>query len=420
MVKANQRVLERLKELAKQEARAYEESLSLLASAGHIPAIVSQAHAIEFERLTNEGFVGSRYHPRNTAPDVIEELAIKQAQQAFGCNYANVQSHSASTANLSIIMEILEPGDRILSLKLSHGGHLSHGTPASSSSKFFNVSHYQLTDGVLDMGRIREIALENAPQLIIAGASSYPLSIDFAEFSAIAKETGAMLLADISHIAGLVVTGLHQDPCEYADFVTTSLYKQLLGPRGGLILGKGLSDGMSSRLNRSVFPASQGTPDFSNIAAKAAALSLVQTEWYGLVITRAKEAASKFASSLVDSGIKLVSGGTETTTLLLDLTDHSCTGKAVEKTLEGLGVAANRNLIPGDKSPPSQTSGLRIGTLGLSLRGFDDAAIAELASLVSKVVLNRARLGILERDSLAKRVKELARTFPYLLPPRSI
>ncbi len=409
-------VRSRLSDLRNRQAESDESTISLLASASHVPEAVYASGAVEFSRITNEGFPGARYHPAALVADEIEHLAREQAKISFNCGYANVQPHSATNANNSVLTEFLKPGDRLLSMSLREGGHLSHGAAPAFGGKHFNVSQYGLVDGKLEIDAIRSAALREEPKLIIVGASSYPLAIDFDAFAKVAAEVEAVLLADISHIAGLVAAGLHQSPIGLANFTTTSLYKQLFGPRGGLILSNDIS--IEERLDRSVFPGTQGTPDFASIAAKATALSLVQTGWFRSTMSRALNIASTLASKLQQLGVRLTSGGTQTTTLLIDLSGLSRSGKDVEEALESVGILANRNLVPGDTSHPLDANGVRIGSLGLSLREFDDSGVSVLASVISTIVDGPTRTTRKDLRALGAQVGELARQYPQKGMPR--
>ncbi|WP_412759491.1 serine hydroxymethyltransferase [Nocardiopsis rhodophaea] len=403
-------------------------TLSMVASASMAPPSVLCANGTVMSNVTAEGYPGARYHPGAVYFDEIEALAIERAEYVFGATYANVQPHSCSSANLAVLAALLPRGGRILALDLDSGGHLTHGASASVSGRYYDVARYGVEpDGRLDYGRILGLALEHGPDVIIAGASAYPRSIDFARFRAIADRVGAYLLADISHIAGLVAAGLHPSPIDHAHVTTTSTYKQLAGPRGGLILlGKDhrqLSpDGrteLRKLMQRAVFPGFQGTPAPSSIAAKARALAIAADIGFQATMKGVVDNARALSDELMTLGYEVLTGGTDNHMVLVDIQSAGLTGIVAERALEECGILVNRNKIPEDRLPPTVGGGLRFGTNILAQRGMGPFEVRECASIVHDV-LNGIRLldathyemeGAL-RESVRERVSELCDRFP--------
>ncbi len=346
--------------------------------------------------VTAEGYPGRRYHAGCTVVDDVERLAIERARQAFGADFANVQAHSGSSANCVVLFSLLRPGDTILGLELDAGGHLTHGASASVSGQYFRGIGYGLgEDGRIDYDEVHRLAEEHRPRLIVCGASSYPRSIDFRRFREIADSVDAFLLADISHVSGLVVAGVHPNPVPHAHFTTTSTYKQLCGPRGGLILmgpdheapspdGRGTLSGL---VQRAVFPYFQGTPNLGAIAGKARALDYAMSADYREVAHRIVEGARALASALHDRGFTLVTGGTDNHIVLADvLSSRGMTGTVAERALEQCGVIVNKNKIPGDSKTAMVTSGVRFGTNSLAVRGLGADEMVDCADLVASVL----------------------------------
>ncbi|MFJ4860752.1 MULTISPECIES: serine hydroxymethyltransferase [unclassified Streptomyces] len=409
--------------LARESARQRDTLMMVAASSVADPSVLA-CEGSTLGNLTAEGFPGNRYHAGCGVADEIERLAIDRACAAFGAQDAIVQPHSGSSANLAVITALLGPGDSLLGLDLDCGGHLTHGSPASVTGRYYRAHGYRVTpEGLLDYDQIRELALEHRPKLIVCGASAYPRSIDFARFREIADEANAYLLADISHIAGLVAAGLHQSPVDHAHVTTTSTYKQLYGPRGGLILlGRdarkaGPERGtLAATLRRAVFPFTQGTPDLASVAAKARALDFVASPDFAELAKRLADGAQAIAERLSDRGFRLVTGGTDTHMVLLDLRGSGVTGDIAEQALESCGIVVNRNRVPGDTTPVRVTGGLRLGTNTLAARGMDHAVAAECADLVADVLVAlRAQGGVLPdalRDRVRTRVSELCAAHP--------
>ncbi len=340
--------------------------------------------------LTNkyaEGYPHKRYYGGCACVDVVEELAIERAKQLFGCTYANVQPHSGAQANMAVFFALLQPGDTVMGMNLNHGGHLSHGSPANFSGSYFKVVPYGVNDeGRIDYDEVERLAIENKPKLIVAGASAYARIIDFKRFREIADKVGAYLMADMAHIAGLVAAGLHPSPIPYAHVTTTTTHKTLRGPRGGMILSsQEFAD--EHKLNKAIFPGTQGGPLMHVIAAKAVcfkeALEPAFTEYQKQVAANAQA----LCRSLMDRGIDIVSGGTDNHLMLVDLTNTGRTGKEAEALLDSAYITANKNTIPNDPRSPFVTSGLRLGTPAVTTRGMNEQdmdVIAEAIALVLK------------------------------------
>ncbi|MFF3408866.1 serine hydroxymethyltransferase [Streptomyces sp. NPDC002742] len=384
-----------LADLLDEEVGRQTATLAMIASASVADPSVLAAAGSAFSNVTAEGYPGARYHPGAAGFDAIERLAVERAMAAFGARYANVQPHSCSSANISVLTALLPPGGVLLGLDLDSGGHLTHGSPASLTGRHFTAVHYGLdADGLIDYEGAAELARTHRPGVIIAGASAYPRTIDFARFRAIADSVGAYLVADISHIAGLVVTGEHLSPIDLAHVTTTSTYKQLGGPRGGLILiGREHdtlgSDGRSTLaqlMQRGVFPRSQGTPDPAAIAAKARALDMVVQPAFKETTRRIVADAQALAAALTARGHRVLTGGTDNHMVLLEILGRGVTGVVAERALEECGILANRNRIPGDVKPPLVASGLRLGTNVLAQRGMGTAEMAHCARLLHEVL----------------------------------
>ncbi|MCE7002402.1 serine hydroxymethyltransferase [Kibdelosporangium philippinense] len=385
-----------LARLLVEESTYQNTTVSLVASSSPAHPGTLLAEGTHFGAVTAEGYPGRRFHSGARNADALEELAITRATELFKAEHANVQPHSGSSANLAILFSVLNPGDRVLSMDLDAGGHLTHGSSASVTGRYFDVTHYGVTpDGWLDYDEIRRTAREIQPRMIICGASSYPRAIDFARFRAIADEVDAYLLADISHISGLVVSGHHASPIDHAHFTTTSTYKQLRGPRGGLILfgeraGERLRDSKGTvrgLIDRAVFPGFQGTPNFASIAAKAVALRQAATPEFAEWGARIRYLADVVAKELTGQGFPVVTGGTDTHMVMVDLRPHEhLTGKLAEDLLSDCDVLVNRNRIPGDPRPATVASGLRLGTNEIALRDVPADRVGELIGKICAVL----------------------------------
>lgn len=384
-----------LYELIEREQHRQANVLAMIASSSLADPSVLVCEGTAVTNVTVEGYPGRRFHAGCEVVDQIEQLAIARAQAAFGARYANVQPHSGTTANQIVMFSLLQPGDTILGLDLKSGGHLSHGSRAAVSGNYFNAVSYDVDqNGIIDYGRVEELARRHHPKLIICGFSAYPRVIDFARFRQIADAAGAYLLADISHIAGLVVAGEHPSPVDHAHFTTTSTYKQLYGPRGGLILlGRDhdtlSSDGkhtLSQMMQRAVFPFFQGTPNLSAITAKARALARVTSPEFKLLARTIVANAQTIATDLMDKGYRVITGGTDNHLVLLDVLSRGITGVTAERALEACNIIVNKNSIPGDTKSPLVTSGIRLGTNSLALRGMKAAEMRECVDLIHTVL----------------------------------
>lgn len=339
--------------------------------------------------LTNkyaEGYPGKRYYGGCDCVDVVEDLARERAKKLFGCDYANVQPHSGAQANLAVQFAICNPGDTIMGMNLDHGGHLTHGSPVNISGKYFKIVPYGVNDeGFIDYDKLREIALECRPKMIIAGASAYARTIDFKKFREVADEVGAVLMVDMAHIAGLVATGLHPSPIPYADVVTTTTHKTLRGPRGGLILCN--EDAAKKyNFNKAVFPGIQGGPLMHVIAAKAVCFQEALSDDFKVYCQGIIDNAQALCKGLMDRGIKIVSGGTDNHLMLVDLTPFQLTGKEIEKLLDEAHLTANKNTIPNDPQSPFVTSGIRLGTPSVTSRGMNTEDMDQIAEAIAMII----------------------------------
>lgn len=378
------------------ETQRQRNTLMMVASSSIADPSVLLCEGMVTTNVSTEGYPGARYHAGCEVVDQVENLAIARAKKAFGAQYANVQPHSGTTANQIVMFSLLRPGDTILGLELKAGGHLSHGSRAAASGNIYKAVYYGLKpDGFLDYDHVAEMGEAHQPKLIICGGSAYPRTVDFARFRAIADGVGAYLLADISHISGLVVAGEHPNPINEAHFTTTSTYKQLFGPRGGLILmGRDFDAPAPGRrkttlaqlMQRAVFPYFQGTPNLSAIAAKARALDVVTRPGFKPLAQRIKSNARIIATELTSAGYPVVTGGTDNHMILFDVLASGLSGYVAEKALEACGIIVNKNSIPDDKKSPMVTSGVRLGTNALSARGMGDDEMRECVRLMVTVL----------------------------------
>ena len=374
--------------LIDQEQKRQETHLELIASENFASRAVMEAQGSVLTNKYAEGLPSKRYYGGCEHVDAVEELAIERAKQLFGAAWANVQPHSGAQANFAVFLALLQPGDTIMGLDLSHGGHLTHGSPVNVSGKWFNVVQYGVDKQTqrLDMEAIRMLALEQKPKLIVCGYSAYPRIIDFAAFRAIADEVGAYLLADMAHIAGLVAAGVHPSPVPHCDVVTTTTHKTLRGPRGGLILCRDAD--FAKKFDKAVFPGTQGGPLEHVIAAKAVAFGEALLPSFKTYSQQVVANAAALAERLIERGIDVVSGGTEHHVVLLDLRGIGMTGKVADLLVSDVHITANKNTVPFDPESPFVTSGLRLGTAALTTRGFDDAAFREVADVIADRLLN--------------------------------
>ncbi|MCL2568107.1 MAG: serine hydroxymethyltransferase [Oscillospiraceae bacterium] len=357
-------------------------NIELIASENIVsPAVIAAMGSV----LTNkyaEGYPGKRYYGGCEFVDIAEDIAIRRACELFGSNYANVQPHSGANANYAAFIALCEPGDTVLGMNLSHGGHLTHGSPVNFSGKYYNIVPYGVTEdtNVIDYDALRVLAREHKPKMIIAGASAYPRAIDFAAFSEIAKEVGAYLMVDMAHIAGLVAAGLHQNPVPYADVVTSTSHKTLRGPRGGFILCN--DEAIAKKINSAIFPGSQGGPLMHIIAAKAVGFGEALKPEFKAYQQQILKNAAALANGLLERGFDLVSGGTDNHLMLVDLRKFDLTGKEMERRLDEVQITANKNTIPGDPQSPFVTSGIRLGAPAVTSRGFVEADMDQIAELI--------------------------------------
>jgi glycine hydroxymethyltransferase len=395
----------RIADLIQQEKQRQETTLELIASENHVsPAVMEAAGSI----LTNkyaEGYPGKRYYGGCGFYDQIETLAIERAKQLFGCRFANVQPHSGANANLAAFMAMMKPGDPFLSLNLNDGGHLTHGMKLNTSALYYRPAHYELNPETeqIDFASVRAKAHELKPRMIICGYSAYSRIIDFAQFRAIADEVGALLMADIAHIAGLIAAGVHPHVFPHAHVATTTTHKTLRGPRGGMILTN--DEELAKAINRSVFPGSQGGPLMHIIAAKAVAFGEDLKPQFKTYSQQIVKNAKSLAEALRGKGYRLVSGGTDNHMMRIDLRPRAehLTGADAEKAMEAAGLIANKNGIPNDPRPPAVTSGIRLGTPAVTTRGLKEADMAKVADFIDRAILGKD-----DADTLAKVRKEVA------------
>lgn len=395
-----------LYQMIEKEKNRQENNIELIASENFVsPAILEAAGSI----LTNkyaEGYPNRRYYGGCEHIDEIETLAIERAKKLYASEHANVQAHSGSSANLAAYMALLEPGDKVLSMSLSEGGHLTHGSPVSFSGKLYNFIHYSLDPEteLIDYEKLRELAIKEKPKMILAGASAYPRKIDFSKFREICDEVGAIFMVDMAHIAGLVAAGLHQSPVSYADVVTSTSHKTLRGPRGAFILSK---EKYAKAIDKSIFPGSQGGPLEHIIAAKAVAFKEAMSDEFKDYQSQVIKNAKAMEKTFTENGIRLVSGGTDNHLLLLDLTSTAYTGKEAEAMLDEVHITVNKNTIPNDKKGPVVTSGIRIGTPAMTSRGLKEEDMSYVSQLIADLLLDKD-----SKENISKKVKELTSRFP--------
>ena len=371
-------------EAVEKETARQRNKIELIASENFVSEVVMEANGTTLTNKYAEGYPAKRYYGGCENVDIVESLAIERAKELFGAGYANVQPHSGAQANMAVFFALLEPGDTVLSMNLAHGGHLSHGSPVNMSGKYWNIVPYGVTEneGTIDYEEVRRLALESKPKLILAGASAYPRVINFEKFSAIAKEVGAYLMVDMAHIAGLVAAGEHPSPVPYADVVTTTTHKTLRGPRGGLILTN--DEEMAKRINKAIFPGTQGGPLMHTIAAKAVCFKEALSDDFKAYAKQVVKNSAALADELLKEGFKLVSGGTDNHLMLVDLTGMKVdTGKEAEHLLDEIGITCNKNAIPFDIQKPFVTSGIRLGSAATTTRGFTEEDMREVGRIIS-------------------------------------
>nr|WP_225743202.1 serine hydroxymethyltransferase [Marinilactibacillus sp. Marseille-P9653] len=392
-----------------QEKNRQEENIELIASENFVSEAVMQAQGSVLTNKYAEGYPGKRYYGGCEFVDIVENLAIDRVKELFGAEYANVQPHSGSQANMAIFQTFLEPGDTYMGMDLNHGGHLTHGSQVNFSGKLYNVVPYGVNKETetIDFDQVRALAIEHKPKLIITGYSAYPREIDFQKFREIADEVGAILMVDMAHIAGLIATGEHPNPVPYADVVTSTTHKTLRGPRGGLILAK---EEYAKRLNSAIFPGIQGGPLEHVIAAKAVAFKEALQPEFKTYTKQIIKNAQAMAEVFNTSKGRVISGGTDNHLLLLEVTDFEMNGKQAEALLDSVGITVNKNTIPFERLSPFKTSGIRIGTPAITTRGFDEVASKKVAELIVQTLENKEDEAQL--SEIKKAVRELTKQYP--------
>ena len=374
-------------EAIRQETRRQAGKLEMIASENFVSEAVLEAQGSVMTNKYAEGYPGGRYYGGCEFVDIVERLAIERSKQLFGAEHVNVQAHAGVQANMAVYFSVLEPGDTILGMNLSHGGHLSHGSPASFSGRFYRGVFYGVDrkTETIDFDQVETLAMQHQPKIIVVGASAYPRTIDYAKFRTIADQVGALILADIAHIGGLVAAGLHPSPVPNCEFVTMTTHKTLRGPRGGLIMCK---QPFAQALDAKIFPGMQGGPLMHIIAAKAVALKEALSDDFKRYQAQIVKNAKALAATLLAAGFRLVSGGTDNHLMLVDLTDQGITGKEAQETLDRTGITINKNAIPFDTKGPHVTSGIRIGTPALTTRGMKEDQMKQIGGLIADVLKN--------------------------------
>ncbi|WP_156900482.1 serine hydroxymethyltransferase [Anaerovorax odorimutans] len=393
----------------KREMGRQENKIELIASENFTSAAVMEACGSALTNKYAEGYPGKRYYGGCEYVDEAETLAIERLKKLFNAEYANVQPHSGASANIAVYFALLEPGDTVLGLDLSNGGHLTHGSPVNLSGKYFNFIPYRVDSEteVIDFDEVRKLAKEHKPKMIVAGASAYPRTIETDKFREIADEVGALLMVDMAHIAGLVAAGLHPNPMDHAHIVTTTTHKTLRGPRGGAILAK---EEFGAKINKAIFPGIQGGPLMHIIAGKAVCFKEASTPEFVEYQKQVIANAQALANELMARGFKLVSGGTDNHLILVNLTNKNITGKEAEKLLDDAFITTNKNTIPEDPNGPFVTSGIRLGTPAMTTRGFKEAEFAKVAEAIALVIDNPGDKA--SADKARAIVKELCEAFP--------
>ena len=398
-----------IKAVIDQELMRQRDKLEMIASENIVSQAVMEAQGSVLTNKYAEGYPGKRYYGGCEHVDVVETLAIERAKRLFGAEHANVQPHSGSQANFAVYFAMLKPGDTIVGMNLSHGGHLTHGSPVNVSGTYFNVVPYGVNAETqqIDYDEFRKIVLESKPKLIIAGGSAYSRQIDFKKMADVAHEVGAIFMVDMAHFAGLVAAGLHPNPVEYADIVTTTTHKTLRGPRGGMILCK---EEYAKAIDKSVFPGIQGGPLMHVIAAKAVAFGEALQPEFKEYAEQVIKNAKVLAAELMAKGLTIVSGGTDTHVMLVDVRNTDLTGKEAEHLLDEIGITANKNTIPFDPASPFVTSGVRLGTPALTTRGLKEDDMKEIADIIATVLQNPEDTA--KHQDAAKRVAALCEKYP--------
>ncbi|HEB75550.1 MAG TPA: serine hydroxymethyltransferase [Nitrospirae bacterium] len=390
------------------ETEREKNKILLIASENYASKAVLEAQGSVFTNKYAEGYPGRRYYGGCEFADQVEDLAIQRAKELFGAEHVNVQPHSGTQANMAVYFSVLDPGDTVLGMSLSHGGHLSHGATVNFSGFLYKPVTYGVNkDGYIDMDEVRDLARKHRPRLIVTGASAYSRTIDFEAFAGIADEVGAYLVADIAHIAGLIAAGVHPSPFPHADFVTTTTHKTLRGPRGGMIMCRAE---FAKKVDKMIFPGTQGGPLVHVIAAKAVAFKEALTEEFRDYQRRVVDNARRLSDELLQRGFDIVSGGTDNHLMLVDLTGKGITGKDAETSLDIAGITVNKNSIPYDEKPPAITSGIRLGSPCVTTRGMAGEEMAEIASIIDAVINNSKDED--ELRVLKERVLSLCKRFP--------
>lgn len=393
-----------------EELERQRNKIELIASENFVSPAVMEAMGTILTNKYAEGYPGHRYYGGCEYVDKVETLAIERAKKLFGANYANVQPHCGASTNLAVYFAFLKPGDTIMGMNLSQGGHLSHGSPVNISGKYFNVVPYGVNPETetIDYAELEKLAQEHHPKMIVAGASAYPRVIDFKRMAEIAHGVGALLLVDMAHIAGLVAAGLHTNPVPYADVVTTTTHKTLRGPRGGLILCN--NEEYAKAINKAIFPGIQGGPLMHIVAAKAVAFGEALQPEFKTYQENIVKNAKAFAEALVKEGFRLVSGGTDNHLVLVDVRGQGLTGKDAEHLLDEIGITCNKNTIPFDPASPFVTSGIRLGTPAVTTRGFNEDDMREVAAIIGLVLKNKDNAE--KQKEAAARVAALCAKYP--------
>jgi glycine hydroxymethyltransferase len=407
-------------EVLQNEVRRQDATLEMIASENFVPQSILDCQGSVLTNKYAEGYPGKRYYGGCEFVDVAEQLAIDRAKELFGAEHVNVQPHSGAQANSAVYMALLDPGDRILGMKLDHGGHLTHGMKINFSGLYFDIVGYGVreSDSVLDMDELEQIAEDSRPKLILAGWSAYPRQLDFKRFREIADSVGALLVADMAHFAGLVAAEEHPSPIPYADVVTTTTHKTLAGARGGMILCK---EEFAKKINSRVFPGHQGGPLMHAIAGKAVALKIAQSELFRERQRRTREGAAVLAEEMLAAGVNVLTGGTDVHLVLADLRDSDLDGQQAEDRLAEIGITVNRNAVPFDPRPPAVSSGLRIGTSALATRGLQVEDFGEIGKVIGEALTGEFTDQV--KSDLSERTRALAERYPlypHLMAPATV
>ena len=394
-------------EAMQQELGRQQDNLELIASENVVSKAVMEAMGSHLTNKYAEGYPGKRYYGGCQYVDIVETLAIERAKEIFGAEHANVQAHSGAQANTAVYFALLNPGDTIVGMDLSHGGHLTHGSPVNISGKYFNVVPYGVSreTEMIDYDALEKIVKDVKPKMVVAGASAYPRAIDFERFARIAHENGAYLMVDMAHIAGLVAAGEHQNPVPYADIVTTTTHKTLRGPRGGLILCK---EEFAKQIDKAIFPGIQGGPLMHTIAAKAVCFKEAMQPEFKAYQHQIVKNAQALANGLKKNGLRLVSGGTDNHVMLVDVHEKGLTGKQAEKLLDQAHITANKNTIPFETLSPFKASGIRLGTPAITSRGFKEEECTLMADLIARIIYEKEAA----IEEVGAQVKELCAKYP--------